>query len=142
LLADVYSQLEFQLSSADALDLKAVTLLTGDIAAISILILVHKTVGPLWWISAALMGIAGALFLAAIRTRDWDIGADFDEFRLRWAGASPLAMTEGSFVDLAFGLEKNQPIIVARARQLRYAYRILALSLTLAVGLTLGGGPG
>jgi hypothetical protein len=70
LLADVYSQLEFQLSSADALDLKAVTLLTGDIAAISILILVHKTVGPLWWISAALMGIAGALFLAAIRTRD------------------------------------------------------------------------
>jgi hypothetical protein len=43
-------------------------------------------------------------------------------------------MTEGSFVDLAFGLEKNQPIIVARARQLRYAYRILALSLTLAVG--------
>src|SRR4051794_26542760 len=81
--------IEVSLGDSDILDMKAVTLLTADIAALSILIPFHRRHSDVWWVAAVLMVVAGAFFYRAIQTRTYKLGQQLPAFRdAQWGKAS------------------------------------------------------
>jgi hypothetical protein len=139
LLARADLMLDNQFGNSDVLDLKAVGLLTADVAAVTILAVVPAAVGKLWWVPALLMIGAGAYFLRVVRTRDWDVGPDLDAFREEQYRRSPLQMTDEMLADVVLAMTNNLPLVDGKARMFRNGYRLLAASLLVAVGLALGG---
>jgi hypothetical protein len=119
--------LERYLSDTDHLDLKAMHLAVVDIAAFSILVVLHR--GVLWPIPAVLLAAAGMLFWGVFRPRSWDYGPDLAAFRSEQKGRTRPEITRAMLDDVIAGTDINAPRLTRKAAYFTWGYRILGAGL-------------
>jgi hypothetical protein len=133
------AQLDAQMGDSDTLDLKALGLLTVDVAAITILVATHESLNRFWWIAAALLGVGAFFFLAAQRLTEFDRGPDILEFRSENTGASPVRITETMLSDLLLACDRNEPVLRQKIRNVEWGSRFLVVGVILGLVLALVG---
>lgn len=133
LLRRAEALVEVSLGDSDILDMKAVTLLTADIAALSLLIPFHHPHSHVWWIAAALMVVAGLFFYQAIQTREYKVAQKLPTFRERNWGASPREIYEAMFVELQDVRTDTDNQVITKHDQFQRGY--IALGATMGMAL-------
>jgi hypothetical protein len=134
-LASAKDQLFFECTAADVIDLKAVGLATADVAALTILVAAHRTIG-FWWVPAAFMVMGGVCFFLVLWQRDWEFGPRLNEFREKYAGLSRTEILEGMLSDVEDNRKHNDPFLESKADWFLRGYFALALGFSglVAVG--------
>jgi hypothetical protein len=114
------------------LDQKAVGLLTGDVAAFTIVLAAHKSLGQFWLLPAAIMLLAAFFFYRVIMAREYDLGPGLDEFRTNNDGTPALDVKLAMAADLQVSVQSIADIVDEKLSQFRWGYRVLTLSLVVA----------
>lgn len=127
-LARADSLLSIDLGAADTIDIKAVGLATAGIAALTIIIVFHRSV-PIWWAPTALMTASGVFFFLTLRQQKWVYAPDIPAFRTKHSGKSRVQLLEAMRDEVLEAYEKNGPLVDDKARWFQWGYRCLAAGL-------------
>ena len=89
LVPAVQGRAERTLQDWDALDTKAMGLITVAAASIAGLAAVHDTINRLWWLPTAGFFVAGGMLVASIWPRTVDLGPDLVDLHDEMRGQDP-----------------------------------------------------
>ena len=135
LIPEARSRLEASFRNSDAADTKALGMLGIAAGAIAVLVAVHGSVNQLWWIPAAVIGVSGALFVAAIWPRRFSIGPDLEVFYELLGDGPPLTASRQMLAELLQAEKINRKPWKVRALWWGLAVLIVALVGCLPIAL-------
>jgi hypothetical protein len=132
------SRLDGQLGDSDAMDSKALGLLGVDAAAIALMTAVRHDVASLWWLPTTVLGLAGALLLAAVWPRRFDLGPDTRRFYETMGASSQLEASRQMLTELLVAIDGNDVRLPAKAKLFKSGFALLVIALlgSLAVALS------
>jgi hypothetical protein len=129
LIPRAQSRLDGQFGDGDAMDSKALGLLGLDAAAIALMTAVRHDLASLWWLPTTALGLAGALLLAAVWPRRFDLGPDTRRFYETMGMSSRLEASRQMLTELLVAVEENDLRLPAKAKLFKSGFALLVIAL-------------
>lgn len=126
-----------ELSTADAIDLKAAGLLGAVVAALAIIVTFHDSLAHWWAVPASFLALSAFFFFLVLRARRWELGIDPEDFWRSHRHRSPQAMLEDALAITERNRLHNEPHLEAKALWFRCGYWALALGMPTLLGTLL-----
>jgi hypothetical protein len=106
--------LGYQLGDSDALDLKALGLLTVDVASIAVLVATRDALSASWLLPAVFFALSGLALCEVVRVRSFAVIRDFRGFYAEMANWSAEETEEQMLSTLLDALDENDQIHLPR----------------------------
>lgn len=123
--------LQATLNDTDHLDVKALHLTVGDIAAFTILVTFQKD--WLWTVPEVILGLAAFCFYLVFKPRRWELGPDPDVKHSKHGIANIWETME----EVLWAADENETKLERKSQYFRWGYRIFALGLMFSFALAL-----
>jgi hypothetical protein len=111
------------------MDSKALGLLGLDAAAIALMTAVRYDLLSLWWLPTTVLGLAGALLLAALWPRRFDLGPDTRRFYETMGASSRLDAGRQMLTELLVAVDGNDVRLPPKVKLFKSGFALLVIGL-------------
>lgn len=126
-----------QFRDSDAIDSKALGVAAVDAGAIAVLIAARHELSHLWWISAAVLAVAGAILLWAVWPRSFDAGPDPRAFYEQFGGVDRASAGRQMLAELLAARERNDRFQPRKVALFKLGLGLVVLALVGSVPIAL-----
>jgi hypothetical protein len=123
------AQLDAQLASDDAVDLKALGVLGADAAAMGVLVAAHGSLNPLWWVPMAVLAAAGLVLLWVVYPVELQTGPRWTEWYAVFGAGSFGEAGRQMLVDLTAALDVNRVKLRRNGRRFKVGFVLVLIGL-------------